>query len=137
MTLSVGGLYSRSLATSPEEGGIVTQFARVDASASVTPAPALSGSGTVSRVLIGAQPSTLGTLQLNYFPLRGDLQLAIAYSNTFDTAAAATTRILTPSLRWNIRRGVSLTSSYTLLRNVAPVQTLDSRALWVTLLITL
>jgi hypothetical protein len=137
LTLTAGGLYSRSFATSIDVGNVFTQFARVDASAAFTPAPALSAAGTISRVLIGARPTTLGTVQVNYFPLRGDVQLAVAYSNTLDTAAEATTELLTPSLRWNIRRGVSLTSSYTFLENVAPAQTLVSRAFLTTLLISL
>ncbi|BDG05243.1 hypothetical protein [Anaeromyxobacter oryzae] len=137
VTGSIGGLYSRSLTSSPETGDVLTQFARVDASLSVTPAPALSGAGTVSRVLLGAKLTTLGTLQLNYSPLRGDVQLGVAYSSTLDTAAGTRTQIFTPSLRWNLRRNVSLTSSYTWLRNVVPVQTLVSRALSATLLVTL
>jgi hypothetical protein len=136
VTLSVGGLYSRSVTSTPETGDLLTQFARADATVSLTPAPALSGAGTVSRVLIGGTPTTLGTLQLNYFPLQGDVQLSFAYSSNFDTAADARTQILTPSLRWNVRRGVSLTTSYTWLRNVAPVQTLVQRAFVATLLIT-
>jgi hypothetical protein len=136
VTLSVGGLYSRSVTSTPETGDLLTQFARVDATVSLTPAPALSGAGTISRVLIGGTPTTLGTLQLNYFPLQGEIQLSFAYSSNFDTAAQARTQILTPTVRWNVRRGVSLTTSYTWLRNFTPVQTLVSRALVATLLIT-
>jgi hypothetical protein len=138
MTVTGGGLFSRTRTTDSADGSaVVTQYARVDGSLSVTPAPALSAAGTVSRVILGVKPTTLGTLQLNYFPLRGDLQLSVGYTKTLDTAAEATTEMLTPTLRWNVRRGVSLTTTYSLLKNVAPVQTLTTRALLVTLLITL
>lgn len=137
MTLTVGGLYNRSFVSDPVSGDVVTDFARVDGSLSLAPAPALSGVGTVSRVLLGVRRTTYGTIQVNYFPLRGDLQLSIAYSKTLDTEADATTEVLSPSLRWNVRRGVSLASSYSLLKNATPVQTLCSRAFQATLLVTI
>jgi hypothetical protein len=137
VTLSVGGLYSRSLSSDPDVGDTLTQFGRVDGSLSITPAPALSGTGTVSRVLIGARPTTLATVQVNYSPLRGDVQLGVAYAKTLDTEAEATTELLSPSLRWNIRSGVSLTASYTYVENASPAQTLASRALAARLLIVL
>jgi hypothetical protein len=76
-------------------------------------------------------------VQANYSPLRGDLQLGVAYSKTLDTEAEATTELLSPSLRWNIRSGVSLTASYTYVENASPAQTLASRALAARLLIVL
>jgi hypothetical protein len=88
-------------------------------------------------VLLGARPTTLATMQLNYFPLRGEVHLAVAYSKTLDTEADATTELLSPSLRWNIRSGVSLNASYTVLENASPTQTLDSRAFAARLLIIL
>lgn len=137
VTLTTGVLYSRSVAFTPETGDVVTDFGRADASLSLTPAPALSAAGTVSRVFLGARPTTLATLQLNYFPLRGELQLSFAYSKTLDTTADATAESWGPSLRWNVRRGVALTSSYTVLENAAPAQTLRSRVLSANLLVTL
>lgn len=137
VTISIGALYNRSLTSSPETGDVLTQYARVDGGLSVTPAPALSGAGTISRIVLGPTPTTLGTLQVNYSPLRGDVQVGVAYSSTLDTAAGTSTQVFTPSLRWNLRRNVSLTSAYTWLRNVVPVQTLVSRAVSVTLLVTL
>jgi hypothetical protein len=137
VTLSGGGLYSRSLVSDPLIGDTLAQFGRVDGSVSLTPAPAVSATGTVSRVLLGARPTTLATMQLNYFPLRGEVHLAVAYSKTLDTEADATTELLSPSLRWNIRSGVSLNASYTVLENASPTQTLDSRAFAARLLIIL
>jgi hypothetical protein len=137
VTVSGGALYSRSLDSDPEIGDVLTQHARVDASVAVTPAPAVSGTGTVSRVLLGTRPTTFATVQLNFAPLRGDLQLALSYSKTLDTEADTTNEIFNPSLRWSIRRNISLTASYTFLETIAPVQTLTSRALTGTLLVVL
>jgi hypothetical protein len=137
VTLSGGALYSRSVASDPIFGDTLTRFGRVDGSVSITPAPALSAVGTVSRVLVGVRPTTLATMQLNYFPLRGEVQLAVAYSKTLDTQADATTEILSPSLHWTVRSGVSLDASYTLLESDAPAQTLATRAFAARLLVLL
>jgi hypothetical protein len=137
VTVTAGGLYSRTLDSDVDLGDTLTQFGRVDGSLSLTPAPALSASGTVSRVVLGERPTTLATVQVNYFPLRGEVQVAVSYSKTLDTEAESTTEFLTPSLRWNIRSGISLTASYTALENVTAVQDLSSRALTANLLIIL
>jgi hypothetical protein len=137
VTLTGGVLYSRSLTSSPDTGDVVTEFGRLDGTVSLTPAPALSAAGTLSRLFGGVRPTTLATLQLNYYPLRGELQLNFFYTKTLDTAADATTETYGPTLRWNVRRNVSLTASYTVVRNTAPVQTLSSRVAATSLLITL
>ncbi len=137
LTVTGGGLYQRSFTSSLRNGDVFSQYARVDASLSLSPAPALSGTGTIARVLIAQRPTTLGTLQVNYFPLRGDLQLTFAYSRTLDTTAQLTTESFVPALRWNLTREVSLRSSYTYLRNDAPALLLVSRAFEITLLVSL
>ena len=137
VALTVGALYSRTMLSDPEIGESWSQFARVDGTLSLTPGPAFSATATVSRGLIAIRPTTYGTLNLNYAPFRGDVQLSIAYSETLDTAAQYRTRSFTPSLRWNIRGGTFLTASYALVQTSAPVQTTDSRAFTTTLLIVL
>jgi hypothetical protein len=137
VTVSAGGLYSYAIRTEPDVDDIWSQFARVDGSISLTPAPSLSAAATVSRVLIAERPTTLATLRAGFSPLRGDLQLSIGYSKTLDTGAEATTEILTPSLRWNVRRGVSLRGSYTFLEEESRVQVRTSRAVTATLLVTI
>jgi hypothetical protein len=104
---------------------------------SLTPGPAFSATATLSRVVIAIQPTTYGTLNINYAPFRGDVQLTLAYSETLDTAAQYRTRSFTPSLRWNIRGGTFLTASYALVQTSAPVQTTDSRSFTTTLLVVL
>jgi hypothetical protein len=137
VTVTLGALVSRTVTYTPETGDVVAEFARADGSLSLTFTPALYGSGTISRVFLGEHPTTLATMQVNYSPLRGDLQLGAGYSKSFDTASAATVEYYGPSLRWNVRRGVSLTSAYTVLNSVAPAQILRSRSFTVNLLILL
>jgi hypothetical protein len=102
---------------------------RIDASATLRPTNAISAVATVSRIVAGAVPSTYGTLQLNYAPLRGDLQLTLLYSKTFDTAAQSTIELFTPSIRWNVRPGIQFTVTYTLLNSSAPVSVTHSRSI--------
>ena len=137
VTLTLGALYSRTMLSDPDLGESWTQFARVDGTLSLTPGPAFSASATLSRVVIAVRPTTYGTLNVNYAPFRGDVQLTLAYGETLDTAAQYSTRSFTPSLRWNIRGGTFLTASYALVQTSAPVQTTDSRAFTTTLLIVL
>jgi hypothetical protein len=135
-TLTLGGAYTLSETISPDQESRA-EFLRVEAGLALYPTPALSATGTVSRVVVGDRPTTLATVQVNYFPLRGDLQLSCSYQRTLDTEAGTLTDLLAPSLRWNLRRGASLTGTYTYLKAEAPVQTLVSRAVGVALLIAL
>jgi hypothetical protein len=137
VTLSFGGLYSRSLVSDPDIGAILTQYGRADASMSLYPAPALTATGSVSRIFLGDRPTTFASFQGSFAPLRSDLQLAMNYSKTLDTEAASTTEQFVPSLRWLIRAGMTLTVSYTWLRLVSPVQTQLSKALTGSLLLVL
>lgn len=136
VTFTAGAQYSKTWRIAPE-GVLWTQFLRADGGLSLTPAPALSGAATVSRVLIGERPTTLATVQLNFSPLRGDLQLSTSYSRSLDTEAQSTTEVFVPALRWAIRPQVTLTSSYTWLKSVAPVQILASRVIAANLLVSL
>jgi hypothetical protein len=137
VALTVTALYSRSMLSDPNQGDSWSQFARVDGTLSLTPGPALSATGTVSRLLIAERPTTFASANVNWAPLRGDLQFSIGYSKSIDVQAQYTTQTFTPSLRWNVRRGVFLTTSYTLVQTSAPVQNTDSRAFTTTLLIVL
>lgn len=137
VTLSVGGLYSRTLVNDPDAGDTLTRYGRVDGTISLYPAPALTASGSVSRVFLGDRPTTFASLQGSFSPLRSDLQLSVSYSKTLDTEAQSTTELLAPSLRWNIRSGVSLTVAYTGLHIVSPAQTQSTRALTANLLVVL
>ncbi len=137
LSMSVGGQYQRAFTSSFKFGDVFSQYLRADGSLSLSPAPALSATGTLSRILLGDRPTTLGTMTLSYFPLRGDLQLSAAYSKTFDTAAERTTEAFTPALRWNLSREVYIRSSYNYVRNDAAVLSVVSRAVEIALLVSL
>jgi hypothetical protein len=137
VTLSVGGLYSRTFVSDPDLGDTLTQYGRVDGTMSLYPAPALTASGTVSRVFLGERPSTFASVQGAFSPLRGELQLAVSYAKTLDTDTRSTTEQLAPSLRWQIRSGLSLTVAYTDLRSSTPALSQSTRALTGSLLVVL
>ena len=129
VSLTLGWISNVSLLQVPDEPIVSTYTARVDASITLRPTNALSAVATVSRILAGTTPSTYGTVQLNYSPLRGDLQFTVIYSKTFDTAAQSTVELFTPGIRWNVRPGIQLNLTYNMLNNTAPVSTLHSRTL--------
>ena len=127
LTLTLGWLSGWSVRQLPFEDPVPSRTARVDASATVRPTASISAVGTISRVLWGETPATYGSLQLNYSPLRGDLQLYVTYSRTFESVSQSVNELLTPGLRWNLGPGLQITGSYTLLRSDAPVSQSRSR----------
>ncbi len=129
VTFTLGWLWGLSIVQEPEEPSITTPQSRVDASITLRPTSAISLVGTVTRVLAGGPKDTFGSIQANWTPLQGDLQLGIGYSKTFDTASQSTVETLTPSARWNVRPGIQLTGSYTLLNTAAMVSRTNSRFL--------
>jgi hypothetical protein len=135
--VTTGWIYSST--TSYEFGTVesTSRYERVDLGVTVTPGPALSFAGSVSRVLLGPRPTTLATLQLSASPFRGDLQLSFLASRTLDTAAESTSTLVGPNLRWNVRRNLYVNASYTWLQVEAPILSSLSRVLSTSLVIYL
>jgi hypothetical protein len=129
VSFTLGWVSTLSLLQVPEEPVVSSTTARIDASLTLRPTAALSAVATVSRILAGQVLSTYGTVQLNYWPLRGDLQFYVTYSKTFDTAAQSTIELFSPGVRWNVRPGIQLNASYSLLNNSAPVGRQNARSL--------
>jgi hypothetical protein len=129
VTFTLGWASTLTLLQVPGEDTIGTTTGRIDASLTVRPTNSLSAIGTITRIVTGDRPTTFGTVQLNWSPLRGDLQLSIVYSKTFDVASQSTNEIFTPGLRWNVRQGIQLTAIYNLLNTTAPVNRTQSRSL--------
>jgi hypothetical protein len=136
-TLGAGWQSGRSSILAPDGALTVTTSARADLSLTLRPAPLVSLSGTLGRILAGATPTTTGTAQLAWAPLQGDLQVALSYARTFDTATSATSEVLAPSLRWNVRPGVLFTGGWTRLVSSSLVGRTAARTLGLTLSITL
>lgn len=136
-SVSGGWFFNRTRTLGDGRAEQISTFHRVGANVSVTPGAALSAFGTVSRIIAGMRPTTLASLQLNYTPFRGDLQLGVGLSRTLDTAADATTKLFSPTLRWNVRSGVYLNAAYSLLEVDSPVATTRSRAATASLVVYL
>jgi len=133
VSVTGGALYSYQWMTDPDQGTSWSQFLRADGSISITPAPTVTGTGTVSRVLIGVNPTTFATFNANFSPLRGDLQLTLGYSKNLDTFSQTTNELFSSSLRWNVRRGVLWTTTYTIAGSHAPSLMSSTRSIVTTL----
>jgi hypothetical protein len=129
VTFTLGWAYGLALLQVPGEDTVGTTTGRIDSSLTVRPTNSLSAVATVTRIISGDRPTTFGTVQLNWSPLRGDLQLSIVYSKTFDVTSQSTSELFTPGLRWNVRQGIQLTASYILVNTAAPVSRTNSRSL--------
>jgi hypothetical protein len=137
ISFSAAWLSNFGAVTSLDATTVLSSASRLDLGATFRPTPAISATGSVSRRMDGTGPATSGSAQVSYAPLRGDLQASLAYSDTFDTASQVTASLFSPSLRWNVRPGVQLTASYTLLDTNAPSSETRTRTLAVILNINL
>jgi hypothetical protein len=127
--LSFGWYTNFSTAWDPDGSRTRSTNNRLDGSVTIRPTSAISVVGSISRIISEVRPTTTGTAQVYWSPLRGDLQLSAGYSKTFDTATQSDLELFTPSLRWNVRQGVQLTGAYTLLNTRLPVSESQSRSL--------
>jgi hypothetical protein len=114
-----------------------TRAQRLESTLILLPWPSLSGSATVTWDILALRPTVLATFQLNFNPLRGNLQLGFSFTRTLNTAADTITQVIYPSIRWNIRPGVFLNAAYFLTDISAPVVSTASRTLTTSLLISL
>lgn len=129
VSATFGVLSSVAVVMPAFEPSQTTSSARLDASVTFRPTSAISASGTINRRLTGPIPATSGSGQLSYSPLRGDLQLTLAYTSTFDTASQTVIQSFTPGLRWNVRPGLLVTVNYSVLDSAAPVSHTRSKLL--------
>lgn len=134
---------SASYTASSQTGGTGPQTSdrrvSLDAAATINPLPVLALSGTISRFLSKTQaPQTVWSFSLSFSPLPGgNLQVRYAYQETYDSATEARSRQHGPSLRWNIRPGWYLDSSYSWQRISSPVEETRSQSVNANLIITL
>lgn len=100
---------------------------QIDGTLTLTPVPTIFISAGISRVITSPRPVTLATGTANFSPFPGgDLQLGISYSQSLG-ADGTVTRILSPSLRWNLR-AATLTTGFTVLDTSGSVADTHSRA---------
>ncbi|WP_185243067.1 hypothetical protein [Citrifermentans bremense] len=82
---------------------------------------------------------TLQNYSIGWAPFRdGDLQFAFGYSEVLDSTGNQKTKSVAPSLRWNIRPGASLDTSYSVQQTTSDLSgSTDTRAFSAQLRITL
>ena len=138
LSLSGNYLYSRSVQSGGGQPGTSADTWRVEGTASYNPFPALYASAGASRVNIAGVGQTLVNLagSLSPFP-GGNLVLSFRYNQSIDTLSDSRSRTFGPYLRWNLRTGLFVESSYTLLDTSLPAQETSTRALNVRLTLAL
>lgn len=128
LTLNIVYVYNT---TSQNGGGVPaskTTNDRAEASISFTPVRALYLFSSVSRTSASGLTKTLYNYGLNFSPFPdGDLQFRFAYSENIGPANQGTTRLVSPTVRWNIRPGASLDLAYTVLQTRATAQQTDTK----------
>jgi hypothetical protein len=98
-------------------------------SASSSPFPALSLSGSLLRVVSSSGGTTLVSFGGGYSPFRGgDLVVSYAYQESLDTSTDTRSRIHGPTLRWNIRPGWFFNAGWSFQKTTAPAQSLTGQA---------
>jgi hypothetical protein len=88
---------------------------QITAGATATPVPALYLSIGLTRLVSSSTPHTLASGSAGFSPFPGgNLQLAVNYLETYQDPNQ-TSRLFSPSIRWNVRPNALLTVSWTLL----------------------
>jgi len=128
-TLTLGYLSAYTRIIDQELGRDDSSSKRADASLSLRPSSALSMVASISRTITEPKPYTTGTAQLAYAPFRGDLQLSMSYSRSFETASRTSSELFSPSLRWYVRQGIQASTTYTYTRSEAPVSETRTKTL--------
>lgn len=136
--VSLGGsvAYSEAHQSGGGQESQSKQQGSVEASASITPFPALALSGNIARQF-GATTATLAGFNGAFSPFRGgDLQLRYIYQESLDIGADRRTRVHGPGARWNIRPGWYADVSWSSQSSRSPVTVDRTRTLNANLLIT-
>jgi hypothetical protein len=147
-TLSLSGTYSLTEGTSAgtgptaagaRAGASSTSSEAITGSATWTPVPALSVSGSATRLRDGSQPPhSLAAFQIAYSPFRGgNLVVGLGHAETFDYQADATTRSSSASLTWRLTSWANLLAGYVLAESRAPLGSTTTHALNARLTLTL
>ncbi len=138
MTLNLTYVYSTSNQSGGDLPSSKSKNNRAEASISYTPVRAMYLFCSVSRTTTEGLSKTLANYGLNFSPFPdGDLQFHFAYTENVGPSNEGTTRLISPTLRWNIRSGAYLDVSYTLSQTRSAVESSDSRTINASLKVTL
>ncbi len=130
--LSLSGSYaaSRTVQSGGGQPDAVSTTWRVEGTASFNPVPALSASGGISYGEIDRVGQTLVNVSGTFSPFPGgNLVLSFRYNQYRDSLSDSTSLIFGPYLRWNVRPGMFVETSYTWLDISLPIQETRTRAL--------
>ncbi|MEK7705386.1 MAG: hypothetical protein AAB426_10540, partial [Myxococcota bacterium] len=96
-------------------------FETAGLSMSTNPVRSLYVSGGISRAHSrGQRPRTIGNAGAGFSPFPGGaLQLNFVYSESVETETGGRTRMVSPTLRWNIRPGTFLDAAYSYLASAS------------------
>jgi hypothetical protein len=139
LNLNVSYVYSstRQTAAADKPSSSATSD-RVEAAVTFTPVNALYLFASVSRTMTDTRAKVLTNYGLNFSPFpEGNLQLHFSYSENIGPADQGVNRLITPSLRWNIRGGTYLDLSYTMSKSRSSINSVDSRSFNASLKVTL
>jgi len=116
-TLTLSGTFAHSDSVSSGNGSprLAQATNRVDGTLSFNPVPALYLAGTVSRLVTDGAGRTLANATGSFSPFPGgDLQFTLSYTETYQEPNLLS-RLIVPTIRWNLRPGTLITVSYTVL----------------------
>lgn len=105
------------------------RLTRAEGNVNYAPFSALFVSGGVAQVrTTDTRPQNLYSFSTGFSPFQGgDLQLRFSYVETFDEASDGRTRVVSPGLRWKIRRGTFFEVAYVATDTRAPVASTRGR----------
>lgn len=139
LTVNLAYVYSNTKeSAAADKPASSTKSDRAEASMTFTPVRALYLFASVSRTVTDTESKVLTNYGLNFSPFPdGDIQFHFSYTENLGPANQGTTRLITPSLRWNIRSGTFLDLSYTVSQSVSNIEKVDSRFINASLKVTL
>jgi hypothetical protein len=126
LAFSAGAVNSRSSSYGGGAPETTSSNTRLDAAMTLSPYSALFASiGVVHLFGTGQTPTTLASGTVSWSPLQGgDLKMSITYSQSYDTAAHATSKLTQAGVRWRIFSYLEATTGY----SVGAFETLQSEA---------
>jgi hypothetical protein len=128
MTWSLFYSYDRSERTGGQRPDATVSTRRARAAVSWNPLPAVNFFGSADAVDRPEGRTTLYNWAANWSPFRdGALQISFAYSESLRPEEDGSDRLISPVLRWEMRRGTFLDLSYSLVESKTRAQETETR----------
>jgi len=122
-TTTLTGTYAVTTTRQGIEGSRRRTLTRADASVTFAPFSALFATASIAQVTAtDTRTQNLFSVSSGFSPFQGgDLQLRFSYFETLDDASDGRTRMVSPGLRWQIRRGTFFDVAYVATDTRAPI----------------